>query len=93
MTSAMDIAQISAANFHANMGRTTADTTAAAQNKENNMQRVGFTPGKSCQFIRKLVTNCIGLVLGPGSYNVTNGFDQIHRDKESAKTLQALGLD
>ena len=88
MTSAMDIAQISAANFHANMGRTTADTTAAAQNKENNMQRVGFTPGKSCQLIRKIVTNqSYWFDLGPGSYNVTNGFDQIHRDKESAKTL------
>ena len=24
---------------------------------------------------------------------MTNGFDQIHRDKESAKTLQAFGLD
>ena len=30
---------------------------------------------------------------GPGSYNVTNGFDQINRDMQSAKTLQGFGLD
>ena len=30
---------------------------------------------------------------GPGTYNVTNGFDQINRDMQSAKTLQNFGLD
>ena len=31
--------------------------------------------------------------LGPGAYNVTNGFEKIQRDMESAKTLQGFGLD
>ena len=30
---------------------------------------------------------------GPGSYNVTNGFDKIKRDAESLGTLQGFGLE
>ena len=31
--------------------------------------------------------------LGPGAYSATNGFDQINKAMQSAKTLQQFGLD
>ena len=49
--------------------------------------QVGFTPGKyNFDGLNKII-------LGPGSYNISNGFDQIQRDMQSAKTLQGFGLD
>lgn len=74
-------------------------TQGRQQVQQHQTDRFGYTPGKfsvSLSYGTSMLSPCltfICLLKGPGSYNVTNGFDQINRDMQSAKTLQGFGLD
>ena len=62
-----------------------------------NDQPQKHTPGKWWLTEREsnmhLIIQIYWMIIGPGSYNYTNGFDQIKTAMQNAKTLQNFGLD